>query len=209
MDAVSEHLSVDTGTSIKEAEVKDESSFLGSGSTTIPFTTRETGNVVLLIIRSENVCITFHIPIWTSEEPNVEPHRAESQYLTTLNVSSNFVEEKDAKFLTFSDRMNSFELVIRSRDIKLKSDMERLSIIIILVVNGTSAKRCNSVIDDSSLMCSSDSSLPLSSIKTPHNRNLVPSGILTFLLQQIQIITKKTDERFSPLFLTNNTIPTP
>ncbi|XP_058779187.1 uncharacterized protein LOC131653133 isoform X2 [Vicia villosa] len=137
MDPASEHLSVDTGTSIKEAELKDESSFLGSGSTSIPFTSQETENAVLLIIRSENVCITFHIPIWTSEEPNVELHRAESRNLTTLNVSSDFVEEKDAEFLTVSVSVNGFELVIRSRDIQLKSNMERMSSAIIFVVNGS------------------------------------------------------------------------
>jgi hypothetical protein len=130
--AATEHLSVDTGISIK-----DDSSYLDIESTSIPLTAQETENAVLLVIRSENISITFNIPIWTSEEPYVELQHAKSQSLTTLNVSSDIVEEKDAEFLTVSVQVNGFELVIGSRDIQLKSNMERLSSVIIFVVNGS------------------------------------------------------------------------
>nr|XP_027186042.1 uncharacterized protein LOC101509905 isoform X3 [Cicer arietinum] len=135
MHAASESLSVDTGISAKKAEAEDESSFLDSESTSIPFTTQETENAVLMIIKSENVCITFHIPIWTSEEPYVELQRAESLNLTTLSLSSDIVEEKDAEFLTVSVKVKDIELVISGRDIQLKSNMERLSSVIVFVAN--------------------------------------------------------------------------
>jgi hypothetical protein len=130
--AATEHLSVDTGISIK-----DDSSYLDIESTSIPLTAQETENAVLLVIRSENISITFNIPIWTSEEPYVELQHAKSRSLTTLNGSSDIVEEKDAEFLTVSVQVNGFELVIGSRDIQLKSNMERLSSVIIFVVNGS------------------------------------------------------------------------
>ena len=137
MDAASECLSVDTGISIKEAEVKVDSRFHDSESTSMPFTIQESENAVLLIIRSENVCITFHIPIWTSEEPRVELQHAKRQNLTTLSVPSDILEEKDAEFLTVSVEVNGFELVLGSRDIQLKSNMERLSSVMTFVVNGS------------------------------------------------------------------------
>ncbi|CAJ2666738.1 unnamed protein product [Trifolium pratense] len=137
VDAATEHLSVDTSIYIKEAGVKDDSGFLDSESTSMPFTTQETENAVLLVIRSEKICITFNIPIWTSEEPYMELQHAKSRSLTTLSVSSDIVEEKDAEFLTVSVQVNGFELVIGSRDIQLKSNMERLSSVIIFVVNGS------------------------------------------------------------------------
>ncbi|XP_024632124.1 uncharacterized protein [Medicago truncatula] len=137
INAASEHLSVDTGISIKEAEVKDDSSFHDSESTSIPFTIQDNENAVLLIIRSENVRITFHIPIWTSEEPHVELQHAKRQNLTTLSVPSDILEEKDAEFLTVSIEVNGFELVLRNRDIQLKSNIERLSSVMTFVVNGS------------------------------------------------------------------------
>ncbi|PNY07700.1 vacuolar sorting-associated protein [Trifolium pratense] len=137
VDAATEHLSVDTSIYIKEAGVKDDSGFLDSESTSMPFTTQETENAVLLVIRSEKICITFNIPIWTSEEPYMELQHAKSRSPTTLSVSSDIVEEKDAEFLTVSVQVNGFELVIGSRDIQLKSNMERLSSVIIFVVNGS------------------------------------------------------------------------
>lgn len=136
VDAASTSLSGDTANSVKEIPVKDASCFLDSESTSAGFTTQEILNAVLMIIRSENVCITFHIPVWVGEEPCGEFQHVESLMVTPLSVSSDIVEEKDAEFLTVSVNMTCFELVITSRDIQLKSNMERLSSVIILLANG-------------------------------------------------------------------------
>ncbi|TKY59210.1 putative vacuolar protein sorting-associated protein 13A [Spatholobus suberectus] len=136
VNAITNSLSMNASNSVKKPTVKHISCFLDSESTSAPFTSQEIENDVLIIIRSENVCITFHVPVWAGEDPCVEFQHAEGLNMTPLSVSSGIVEEKDAKFLTVSLNMNGFELVIRSRDIQLKSNMEKLSSVIMIVENG-------------------------------------------------------------------------
>lgn len=134
-DSASRSLSFNAADSVKTAP-GDASSFLDSETTSANFTSHEMENVVLLIIRSENICIEFHIPVWVSEEPCVEFTHAEGLKVTPLSVSSDIVAEKDTKFLTVSFNTNGFELLISSRDIHLKSNMEKLSSVIMTVENG-------------------------------------------------------------------------
>ncbi|KAK7315042.1 hypothetical protein VNO77_33574 [Canavalia gladiata] len=134
VDGIRNSLSVNTSNSIKK--IGDVSSFLDSESTSASFASQEIENDVLLIIRSENFCVTLHTPVWASEEPCVEFLHAEGLNLTPLSVSSDIVEEKDAKCLTVSFNMNTFELVIRSRDIELTSEIEKLSSVVLIVENG-------------------------------------------------------------------------
>ncbi|XP_027357140.1 uncharacterized protein LOC113866515 [Abrus precatorius] len=124
-------LYVYASSSVKKINVSSDSE-----STSAPFTSQEIENDVLLIIRSENVCISFHIPVWASEEPCVEFQHAEGHNGTPLSVSLDMVEEKDAKFLTVSLNMNDFELVLRGRDMQLRSNLEKLSSEIMIVENG-------------------------------------------------------------------------
>lgn len=135
MDAASETLSVETAISVQEAAVKNASCFLDTESTSVPCMTQDIENSVLMIIRSENVCITFHIPIWTSEKPYMEFQHAECLKPATLSVSSDIVVQKDAEFLTISIKVNDVELVTRGMDIQLKANMDRLSSVIMLVAN--------------------------------------------------------------------------
>ncbi|KAG4977288.1 hypothetical protein JHK84_036989 [Glycine max] len=135
VNAITNSLSVDASNSVKKSTVQHSSSFLDSESTSAPFTSQEIENDVF-IIKSENFCITFHIPVWVGEEPHVEFQHSQGLNVTPLSVSSDIVEEKDAKFLTVSFNMNGFELVIRSRDIQLTSKMEKLSSVIMIVENG-------------------------------------------------------------------------
>jgi len=104
-------------------------------STSVPFTSQEIKNDVL-IIKLENVCITFHIPVWVGEEACVELQHAEGLNVKPSSVSSDILEAKDTKLLTVSFNMNGFELVIRSIGIQLKSKMDKLSSLIIIVENG-------------------------------------------------------------------------
>lgn len=131
-----ERTPVNASDSVKKPTVQHISTFLDSESTSVPSTPQEIENDVLIIIRSENVCITFHVPVWAGEESRVEFQHAEGLNVTRLSVSSDIVEEKDAQFLAVYFNMNNFELVIRSKDIQLKSHMEKLSSVIMIVENG-------------------------------------------------------------------------
>ncbi|RDY14648.1 putative vacuolar protein sorting-associated protein 13A, partial [Mucuna pruriens] len=136
VNAITNSLSVNASNSVKNPIVQHISSFHDSESISAPFTSQEIGNDVLMIIRSENVCITFHVPVCAGKEPRVEFQHAEGLSVTPSSVSSDIVEEKDAQYLTVSFNINYFELVIRSRDIQLKSKMEKLSSLIMIVENG-------------------------------------------------------------------------
>ncbi|XP_022639322.1 uncharacterized protein LOC106768127 isoform X4 [Vigna radiata var. radiata] len=106
-----------------------------SESTSVPFTSEEIKNDVL-IIKSENVCITFHIPVLVGEEACVELQHAEGLSVKPSSVSSDIVEAKDAKLVSVSFNMNGFELVIRGIDIQLKSKMDKISSVLIIVEDG-------------------------------------------------------------------------
>ncbi|XP_061363844.1 uncharacterized protein LOC133307357 isoform X2 [Gastrolobium bilobum] len=136
IDAPSKSLSVNAANSEKKTVVRDASIFLDSESASSHFILEEMEDVVLLIIKSENICITIHIPVWSSEEPGVDFQHTEGLKVTPLSVYSDIIEEKDASFLIVSFNMNGFELVIRSSDIQLKSNMEKLSSVIMIVENG-------------------------------------------------------------------------
>ncbi|XP_057415336.1 uncharacterized protein LOC130710179 isoform X3 [Lotus japonicus] len=136
IDVASMSLPVNAANSVKKAAVKDASCSLDSEGASAPFATQEIENVVLMTIRSKNACVKFYIPVSASEEPCVEFQIAESLEVTPLRVSSDVIEEKDTKFLTVSFNVNDFDLVMRSRDIHLKSNMEKLSCVIIIVENG-------------------------------------------------------------------------
>ncbi|KAL2321117.1 hypothetical protein Fmac_030086 [Flemingia macrophylla] len=134
--AITDSSSVNTSNSVKESTVQHISSFLDSKSTSTPFTSQENENGALVIIRSEHVCLTFHVPVLAGKEPHEELLHAEGLNVTPLSVSSDVVEENDAKVLTVSFNLNGFELVIRSRDIHLTSKMDKLSSVILIVENG-------------------------------------------------------------------------
>ncbi|BAT73681.1 hypothetical protein VIGAN_01119500 [Vigna angularis var. angularis] len=106
-----------------------------SESTSVPFTSEEIKNDVL-IIKSENVCITFHIPVLVGEEVCVELQHAEGLNVKPSSVSSDIVEAKDVKLVSVSFNMNGFELVIRSVDIQLKSKVDKISSVLIIVEDG-------------------------------------------------------------------------
>ncbi|CAJ1948624.1 unnamed protein product [Sphenostylis stenocarpa] len=118
-----------------EKSMTNSLSMNASESTSVPYTSQEIKDD-LLIIKSENVCITFHIPVWIGEEACVELQHAEGLNVTPSSVSSDIVEFKDAKFLTVSFNMNGFELIIRSMGIQLKSMIDKLSGVILIVENG-------------------------------------------------------------------------
>ncbi|KAF1899682.1 hypothetical protein Lal_00019812 [Lupinus albus] len=126
MDSVSRNLSSNAANSAKAA-VGDASSFLDSETTSAYSTSHEMENVFLLVIRSENICIAFHIPVWVSEEPCVEFQLAEGLRMATFCGSSDTVEEKGTKFLIVKFNLDAFELLINTRDIQLTLNMEKLS----------------------------------------------------------------------------------
>ncbi|KAK7300278.1 hypothetical protein RJT34_11120 [Clitoria ternatea] len=131
-----ERTPVNASKSGKKTAVEDVSSFLDSERTSAPFTSQEIQNDVLIVIRSKNACVTVHVPVWASEEPCVVFQHVNDLNVTPLSLSSDVVEAQDAKFLTVSFNMNDFELIIRSRDVQLKSSMEKLSSVILIVENG-------------------------------------------------------------------------
>ncbi|KAK7274520.1 hypothetical protein RIF29_15613 [Crotalaria pallida] len=134
MDSVSRSLSFNAAESVKTA-VGDASTFLDSGTSSADSMSHEMENVFLLITRSENICIAFHIPVWVSEEPCVEFQHSDGLNVTPLSVSADIVEENNTKFPTVSFSLNGFELLI-SGDTQLKSNIEKLSSVIMTVENG-------------------------------------------------------------------------
>nr|KYP76317.1 Putative vacuolar protein sorting-associated protein 13A [Cajanus cajan] len=136
VNAITNSLSVNASNPVKKSTVQHISSFLDSEGTSATFSSQEIENDVLMIVRSETVCITFHVPVLAGEEPCAEFLHSEGLNVTPLSVSSDIAEEKDAKVLIVSFNLNDFKLVIRSRDVQLMSKMEKLSSVIMIVENG-------------------------------------------------------------------------
>ncbi|XLS59714.1 hypothetical protein HN51_009469 [Arachis hypogaea] len=144
-DATPKSLSFNAADSVKMTARCDASNFLDSDINSLQFTSQEAENVVLMIVKSNLISISFHIPVWVSEEPCLEFQLSEGLKVTPLSASSDLVEEKDTKFLTVTLNMNGFEFFMSSRDFHLKSNMEKLSCVIMTLENGryTSSPLCD------------------------------------------------------------------
>ncbi|KAJ7978124.1 putative Vacuolar protein sorting-associated protein [Quillaja saponaria] len=84
------------------------------------------GDVLFLIIRSEIVGITFHLPVWVSGEPSTEFQLEDDHSLKPWSASSDIVEETNSRVVTVTLQFKSFELFVGSGNIRLKLYMEKL-----------------------------------------------------------------------------------
>ncbi|XP_059429987.1 uncharacterized protein LOC132163636 isoform X3 [Corylus avellana] len=84
-------------------------------------------DAVFLIVRSENVGITFYFPLLVTKEACRQLKLADKYKNASQNVSSDAHEENDYKFLVLSLYSRSTGFFIDGRNIKFKSSLENLS----------------------------------------------------------------------------------
>jgi hypothetical protein len=106
---------------------------LHSANTSIQFASvNMQQDAVSLIVRSEDVGITFHFPVSVSKELCQQLQLANDFKNAHQNVSSDVIEEKDCKFVAVSLYSKSTGLFIEGRNIKFNSNLEKLSGTIII-----------------------------------------------------------------------------
>ena len=84
-------------------------------------------DAVFLIVRSENVGITFYFPLLVTQEACRQLKLADKYKNASQNVSSDAHEENDYIFLVLSLYSRSTGFFIDGRNIKFKSSLENLS----------------------------------------------------------------------------------
>lgn len=82
---------------------------------------------VFLVVRSENVGITFNIPLWVSKEACRKLQLAYDYWNIPQNAPSDVLEEKDCKFIAVNLYSKNTILIINSQNIKIRSSFEKLS----------------------------------------------------------------------------------
>lgn len=86
----------------------------------------EMKDTIVLIVKSENIGITFHIPVCVDEVLN-KFGVAEVQEYRSQNVPFNEVESTNFKFVTVTLQSSGSELGIGGRSTKLKLNLEKVS----------------------------------------------------------------------------------
>ncbi|XP_073012455.1 intermembrane lipid transfer protein VPS13 isoform X2 [Typha latifolia] len=89
------------------------------------FIGKEDGN---FSIRSENITVSFHVPIWEREGDNSECHMTEVPVLAQEDNSSHM--SKHYRFLKFSFQSKQLEMCIGERYVNLKCQLDRLKIML-------------------------------------------------------------------------------
>lgn len=81
----------------------------------------------VLIVRSENICVTFHFPVWIGDEGWGEYQVDEDRVEGNQNDLSDLVKGKNFRCLAVTLCSKSSELFVDARSVKVKSDMEKLN----------------------------------------------------------------------------------
>ncbi|KAL5806155.1 hypothetical protein ACOSQ4_028888 [Xanthoceras sorbifolium] len=84
-------------------------------------------DTAVLILRSENLGVTVHFPIWVNEEAIGEYGVAEIDKKGPHNVSSNLVVGKHGKYFSITTHSKSGELIIAGRNVKMKAILDKTS----------------------------------------------------------------------------------
>ncbi|KAM1717129.1 hypothetical protein COP2_025269 [Malus domestica] len=100
-------------------------SYPGHSSPTTPDNLKQEADV--LIVRSENICITFHFPVWIGDEGWGEYQVDEDRVEGNQNDLSDLVKGKNFRCLAVTLCSKSSELFVDARSVKVKSDMEKLN----------------------------------------------------------------------------------
>lgn len=124
-DASSGNLTSDTNETLGNMEVTVSPSSLHSSRASASENVKQ--NNIFLTLKSENICITFHFPIWFSKEACRKVQVAEDHMEVPQNVSSNLVEGSGFKYIAATLQSKSSELLLSGRKVKLKSNIEKLS----------------------------------------------------------------------------------
>ncbi|KAL5574177.1 hypothetical protein UlMin_023774 [Ulmus minor] len=86
----------------------------------------------ILTVKLENICISFHFPIWVSNKACRELLVAQDQRNVSPNVSSHVVEGSDFKYIAVSVHSKCSELLLDGKNTRLKTTMEKWSGSIVL-----------------------------------------------------------------------------
>ncbi|TXG57716.1 hypothetical protein EZV62_015545 [Acer yangbiense] len=83
-------------------------------------------DTAILILRSENIGLTVHFPIWVNEEAIREYGVAEIDE-GPQNVSSSHVVGKHSKYISITTHSKSSEIIIADKNVKLKVILDKTS----------------------------------------------------------------------------------
>ncbi|XP_048318354.2 uncharacterized protein LOC107405745 isoform X2 [Ziziphus jujuba] len=130
-DAMSRNLTPDTNDTLGNLEVTVSPSSLHSSMASTCLASENIKlNNVFLTVKSENICITFHLPIWVGKEAYKKVQVAEDHMAVPPNVSFNLIDGNGFKYIAVTLHSKSSELLLDGRLVKLKSNIEKLSGII-------------------------------------------------------------------------------
>lgn len=128
LDSSSKSLALNIVDPLKNVAVDVSPSSLHSASVSTQFSSvNMKQDAVFLIVRSENVGITFYFPSLVSKEACRQLKLADEYKNASQNVSSDAHEENDCKFIVVSLYSKSTGFSIDRRNIKFKSNLENLS----------------------------------------------------------------------------------
>ncbi|KNA24149.1 hypothetical protein SOVF_018610 isoform A, partial [Spinacia oleracea] len=89
-----------------------------------PESNKLVNNAVVIIMKSKNINVSCHVPLWVSENATPLSEDVESHGLHTESHNA-MGRGKDTKFLTVALQSRSFELHLRGPDLKLKANFEK------------------------------------------------------------------------------------
>ncbi|XP_021771679.1 uncharacterized protein LOC110735802 isoform X2 [Chenopodium quinoa] len=99
---------------------------LQSQTLSLPGSNKLEHNAVSIVVKSKNINVSCHIPLWVSENAI-----AQSDYLESHGLNSethNAISRgKDTKFLTVTLQSRSFELQVNGPNLNLKTNFEKLT----------------------------------------------------------------------------------
>ncbi|XP_021760935.1 LOW QUALITY PROTEIN: uncharacterized protein LOC110725772 [Chenopodium quinoa] len=113
------------GDTTGRGELSEQTS-LQSQTLSLPGSNRLGDNAVSVVVKSKNINVSCHIPLWVSENAIAQSDYLESHGLNSETHNS-LSGGKDTKFLTVTLQSRSFELQVNGRNLNLKSDFEKLT----------------------------------------------------------------------------------
>ncbi|KAF3432303.1 hypothetical protein FNV43_RR27043 [Rhamnella rubrinervis] len=128
-DASLGNLTFDIVDTLGNMEVAVLPSSLHSSSASAYFASenlKQEGNI-FLIVKSGNIFVTFHFPLMVSKESCSKVQVAEDHMKVPPNVPSNIIEGSGFKYIVVTLHSKSSVLLLDGRNVKLKSNIEKLS----------------------------------------------------------------------------------
>lgn len=110
-----------------EVTVSPSSLHTSSASTCFASENLKQEDKFFLIVKSENIYVTFHFPFLVSKESCRKVQTAEDHMKVPPNVPSNVIEGCGLKYIDVTLHSKSSELLLDGRNVKMKSNIEKLS----------------------------------------------------------------------------------